>query len=183
MEFRPGPGYNTPHLIEKFVFNLKSPKLRRKLILVKEEVETRHHIVLKILAYLLYYDPRLKIESAVRMHYQPDLVIEGDHGIPELWIDCGQIAIRKVESLAQKLRTTRIVLVKQTKRELEVFQKVVSKKVDHSERIQYLAFEPGFVDGIAEALDRQNDLTLYEVMENVIGLALNGEIFESTLYH
>lgn len=169
-------------MIEKLIFNLESPKVRRKLILVKEEVESRNHIVLKVLAYLFYYDPRLKIEGLVDMHYQPDLVIEGEHGIPELWVDCGKIAIRKVDSLTQKLRTTRIVLIKETKRELELFKKIISKKIEKGGRIEFLAFEPHFVAGIAEALERQNELTLYEVMEGVIGLALNGEVFESVLY-
>ena len=168
--------------IEKFSFDLKSPKIRReKLILVKSEVETREHVVLKLVAYLIFYDPRLKVEVDAEMHYKPDLMIAGDH-TPELWIDCGKVAIRKVESLADRLRHTRVVIVKETKRELEQFKKVVEKKVEHADRIEYLAFEPSFIASIANALQRGNEITLYEVMENVIGLAVNQEVFESALY-
>ena len=169
-------------MIEKFTFELHAPKVTEKLILVKEELEAREHVVMKLLAYLLYYEPGLKVEVDAGMHYKPDLLVMGDHGIPSLWIDCGQVALKKVESLAGKLRTTRIVIVKETADKMQKFRKIVEKKVEHEERIEYLAFEKGFVSGIAEALNRGNHFTLYGVMENVIGVAVNDQIFESTLY-
>src|SRR4051812_32320210 len=104
-------------MIEKFTFDLQSSKVREKLILVKADSELRAHIVLKLLAYLLFYEPELKIEIGVEMHYKPDLVVPGDYGIPKMWIDCGQISIRKAGSLATKLKTTRIIIVKETQRE------------------------------------------------------------------
>ncbi|MDD5217509.1 MAG: YaeQ family protein [Candidatus Omnitrophica bacterium] len=169
-------------MIEKYTFDLQAPKIKGKLILVKDEMETRAHVVMKLLAYLLYFEPGLKIEGHVDMHYKPDLAVEGDHGIPSLWIDCGHIAIKKVGSIAQKLRRTQIVLIKKTKRELDTFKKVVADKVEQSERVQYLAFDAGFVDGMAESLQRVNQITLYDVMENVIGVTLNDRVFESTLH-
>jgi uncharacterized protein YaeQ len=174
-------------LIEKFTFELRSerpraPKIREKMILVKNDLESREHVVMKLMAYLLFYDPRLKIETGIDMHYKPDLVIPGDHGVPELWIDCGKIAVRKVDSLARKLKTTRVIILKETKREMESFRSVIEKKVEHADRIEYLAFEPGFISGICDHVERTNEVTLYDVMENVIGLALNEDVFESTLY-
>jgi len=44
-------------MIEKFTFDLHAPKVREKLILVKEELELRTHVVMKLLAYLLFYQP------------------------------------------------------------------------------------------------------------------------------
>jgi uncharacterized protein YaeQ len=169
-------------VIEKYTFDIKSPKVDKKLILVKSALELRSHVVLKLLSFVLYYDPGLRIETELGMHYVPDLAIPGDHGIPRMWIDCGKIAVRKVDSLATKLKTTEIVIVKETQRELEQFRRVIDKKVEHADRIGYLAFEPEFVVGIANAIVKVNDFTLYEVKENVIGVALNDEIFESTLY-
>jgi len=169
-------------MIEKFTFDLHAPKVEEKLILVKSDGELRAHVVMKLLAYLLFYDSRLKVEVSADMHYKPDLLIPGDHGIPELWIDCGKVAVRKVEKLTTKLKNTRIILVKETDKELTQFKKVIEKKVERADRIDYLAFEPGFVSGIAEALNRVNHLTFYEVMDKVIGIALNDQIFESSLY-
>ena len=183
-------------MIEKFTFDLQMPgatylaragapqasakSVKKKLILVKSDCELHTHVVLKLLSYMLFYDPRLQIEMGVDMHYKPDLVIPGDH-VPELWIDCGQVALKKAESLSDKLRATRICIVKETKREMDQFRRVVEKKAAHADRIEYLAFENGFVAGLAAALQRTNEVTLYEVLENVIGVALNDQVFESAL--
>lgn len=158
------------------------PAVKKKMILVKGETESPEHIAMKLVAYLLYYDPRLIIEKSVDMHYKPDLVIMGDHGLPELWIDCGQIAVKKVESLAGKLKSSRFIVIKETKREMESFRKIIEHKVSNFESVEYLSFEPGFIAGVGAALERKNQITLYSVMENVIGLALNDQVFESILY-
>jgi len=170
-------------MIEKFTFELHAPKIaHEKIILVKDDFELRNHVVLKLLAYLLFYDPELKMEVSAEMHYKPDLFIPGEHGVPKLWIDCGRVALRKVESLAEKLRNTRVIFLKESKRELEIFKKLVGKKIDKADRLEFLAFESGFVASVADAIERTNHLTLYEVLENVIGIALNDRIFESALY-
>ena len=176
--------YNPSTMIEKFTFELHAPKIaHEKIILVKNDLELRAHVVLKLLAYVLYHDPELKVDVSAEMHYKPDLLIPGEHGVPKLWIDCGKVALRKVESLAAKLRHTRIIFLKESKRELDIFKKLVAKKIDEGGQLEFLAFESGFVASVANAVERTNHFTLYEVTENVIGIALNDQIFESTLYH
>ncbi len=171
-------------MIEKFTFELHAPRIppQQKIILVKDYCELRNHVVMKLLAYLIYYTPELKVEVSAEMHYKPDLMIPGDHGVPQFWVDCGKIALKKVDALASKLKNTRIVIVKENKREMESFKKLVEKKIESSARLEFLSFEPGFVVSLANALARTNHITLYEVIENVIGIALNDEVFESTLY-
>lgn len=171
-------------MIEKFTFEVCAPKIppQTKLILVKDVCELRAHIVMKLLSYLLYYTPELKVEVTADMHYKPDLMVAGEHGIPKVWVDCGQVGIKKIEVLSKKLKNSRVIFVKSTERELLVFKKMIEKKIDHPERLEFLAFEAGFVESIGNALQRTNHITLYEIMENVIGIALNDEIFESALY-
>lgn len=170
-------------MIEKYTFELHAPGVQEKLVLVKSDLEKRTHIALKLLSYLLFYDSRLKIEGDVEMHYKPDLVVTGEHGVPELWIDCGKVAVRKIESLTAKLKHTRIIFVKESRNELIQFKRLLEKKLENSRRVQYLAFESDFVRNLSEAFQRTNHLTLYEIMTDVIGVALNDQIFESTLYH
>ena len=175
-------------MIEKFTFELYAPKISgKKIILVKDGVELREHVVMKLLAYLLYYDPELKLEGDAGLHYEPDLFIASEHASspPKVWIDCGKVALRKVESLAAKMRHTRVIFVKETKRELDVFKKLIDKKVERAggaEPLEFLAFEPGFVASLAKTIEKTNHFTLYDVMDNVIGVALNDQVFESTLY-
>ena len=171
-------------MIEKFTFELHAPKVpEEKIILVKDDFELRTHVALKLLAYLLYYEPGLKVEISAEMHYKPDLLVPGEHNVPKLWIDCGKVTLRKAESLAAKLRHTRVIFVKESARELASFRKLVEKKADRTSHFEYLAFESGFVSSLANAMERTNHITLYSVLENVIGIALNDQIFESALYH
>ena len=65
-------------MIEKFTFNIEFPKKTKKIILIKTDNEARQHIVLKLLAFLIYYADNLKIEAEVGWHYKPDLVRLGE---------------------------------------------------------------------------------------------------------
>jgi uncharacterized protein YaeQ len=170
-------------MIEKYTFDLQAPRIKKsKIILVKSDNETRSHVVLKLLGYILYYHPDLKVEVAASSHYQPDLLLEGDSQEPLLWIDCGYIAVRKAEKLSQKLRRTKFVIIKESKAEIESFRKLLARRDRAESMIEYLAFEKGFVEQIAAALKKINEVTLYEVMEEVIGIVVNDGVFESQLY-
>ena len=172
-------------MIEKYTFEVCAPKIppQTKLILIKQLSELRNHIAMKLLSYLIFYTDELNVEPNTDLHYKPDLMVAGEHSVPKIWIDCGQVALKKIEVLSTKLKNSRIIFVKETKRELDVFKKMVGKKIDKAERIEYLAFEPNFVTSIGNALQRTNHITIYDVVEGVIGIALNDENFESTLYH
>ncbi len=166
---------------EKFTFNIEAPRFKKKMIFFKEETESREHVVLKMLAYLLFYDERLRVEVAIGTHYKPDLVIEGDHGVPSLWIDCGRVTLKKIESLAGKFHRTKIVIVKSEKNETLSFRKQAERRVGDFKNIQYVYFDPGFVARIAEALNRSNDVVQWQVTEQVIGVALGDRVFESSV--
>lgn len=169
-------------MIEKFTFDIVAPRVKRKLILVKNDSERREHVVLKLLSYILFYDPRLKVEPDLGMHFRPDLAIEGDHGVPEMWIDCGQISLDKAEKLSRKLRTTRLIFVKASVQELMRYKATVDKKVEFASRIEYLAFDSGVIESMALDLGKSNELTLYEVDEETVGVTFGESMFETHLH-
>lgn len=169
-------------VIEKFSFDIVSPKVRRKLILVKNDSEGREHVVLKLLAYCLFYDERLRVEPDLGMHYRPDLAVQGEHDVPEVWIDCGQIGLEKAEKLSRKLRSTRLVFIKESVQELTRFKATMDKKVEYANRIEYLAFDSGVIEQIAAQLGRSNEWTLYDIDENTIGITFGDHIFETHLH-
>ncbi len=169
-------------MIEKFSFDVVSPKVRRKLILVKNDSEGREHVVLKLLAYCLFYDERLRVEPDLGMHYRPDLAIQGEHDVPEVWIDCGQIALEKAEKLSRKLRATRLIFIKESVQELTRFKATLDKKVEYANRIEYLAFDSGVIEQIALQLSRSNEWTLYDIDENTIGITFGDNVFETHLH-
>ena len=168
---------------EKFTFNIETPRFKKKMILFKEELESREHVVLKLLAYVIFYDERLKIEFSIGTHYKPDLVIEGDHGVPELWIDCGKITLKKVEGVTSKFKRTKIIILKKGKTEAVSLKKLSEKRVDSFENLQFLYFDRGVVDGIADVLDRSNDLMVWDVTENTLGLAFGEHTFETVIHY
>ncbi|MBU3759394.1 MAG: YaeQ family protein, partial [Candidatus Omnitrophica bacterium] len=149
-------------MIEKFSFELQLGKIRKKMIFVKAEGEKREHVVLKVLAYMLFFEPELKVEVDIGMHYKPDLVVmaPGEH-VPSVWIDCGQVTILKVQSLARKLKHSRIIFMKQTQRELQQFKKLIERKVEDESRIECIAFDEGFVPEVAQSLERTNQAVIY----------------------
>lgn len=170
-------------MIEKFSFELQLAKIKKKMIFVKADGERREHVVLKVLAYMLFYDPELKVEVDIGMHYKPDLVLlRPGEQVPDIWIDCGQVTTLKVQTLARKLKRSRIIFMKETDRELHQFKKLIEKKVEDESRIECIAFDDGFVSGIAGELERANQAVMYPVMEDVIGLALNHSVFESRVH-
>jgi len=169
-------------MIEKFTFDIVSPKISRKLILVKNVGERREHIVLKLISYILFYEDRLKIEPDLGTHYKPDLAVEGEHGVAEVWIDCGQISLEKAEKLSKKARATRLIFVKESLEELIRFKATVDKKAEHADRIEYMAFDSGVISHIANQLDRSNEWTLYDVDDNTIGITFGDNVFETHVH-
>ncbi|MCU0772274.1 MAG: YaeQ family protein [Verrucomicrobia bacterium] len=93
----------------KYSFTLKTGDRRRslphKLILGCQETETARHVLLKLLAFLLFHRERLQIEP--RLHddnlpFRPDLV-ELDYQLrPCLWVECGECSVQKLDKLAVK---------------------------------------------------------------------------------
>ncbi|OGW72439.1 MAG: hypothetical protein A2Y02_01310 [Omnitrophica bacterium GWA2_52_12] len=169
-------------VIEKFTFDIVAPKITKKLILVKNEGERREHVVLKLMCYVLFYDVRLKIEPELGLHFRPDLAIAGDHDVPEMWIDCGQISLDKADKLSRKLRNTRLIFVKETVSEMQRFKATVDKKTEHGGRIEYLAFDNAFIENMAAHLSRSNEWTLYDIEENVVGVTFGDNVFETHLH-
>ncbi len=91
----------------------------RRLILRRGRVESKLHIILKILAYLYFWEEELVIEPLIRVNrYRPDLVSWREseiptklEKIPDLWIECKQVKIKKLSKLSRTLPLSKIVWV------------------------------------------------------------------------
>jgi uncharacterized protein YaeQ len=57
----------------------------------------------------------------------------------------------------------------------------VGKKIFHAEAITLRSFDPGFIDGVAAALERRNTMTL-SVTEGQLYLDLNGTSVSSSVH-
>lgn len=103
----------------KHTFHLQSQDRRRELprriIIGQQDTETVRHVMLKALAYVLFYRPRLQLELDLdrdTLPFVPDLV-ELDYELrPKLWVECGECSLSKLHKLAVKLPDTEIWIVK-----------------------------------------------------------------------
>ncbi|MFX0182387.1 MAG: hypothetical protein ACFE95_04815 [Candidatus Hodarchaeota archaeon] len=94
-------------------------KESRRLILRKNQFETTLHIILKVLAYLYFWDNELIIEPNFRLRkYRPDLIAwkkeeipSKDLLIPALWVECKKVKIKKLIKIARVLPSSSIIWI------------------------------------------------------------------------
>ncbi|MCS6860627.1 MAG: YaeQ family protein [Abditibacteriales bacterium] len=133
---------------------------REKLVIAAGAGEVAWHVALKLIGYLLFIEDRPRIEEGIDWHYKPDLVAHDAEGRLTLWVDCGNIAVKKVDAVATKVGTAaRFVILRRTRREAERLHVVMGKKVKHRQRVIVLSFDDDFVDALADSLDSTNELT------------------------
>ena len=94
----------------KYSFHLESRDRRRdlprKIIIGRQDPETRLHVALKLLAYLIFFRPRLQIATNLHMDsipFVPDLVQLDYELRPKLWVECGECSVGKLNKLAVKV--------------------------------------------------------------------------------
>jgi uncharacterized protein YaeQ len=148
----------------KFTFNINlttpDAEHQEKLVIASGAGELMWHVTLKLVGYLLFMEDRPRIEEGIGWHYKPDLVARDAGGRLTLWVDCGNIAVKKIDSVATKIGTAgRFVILRRTRREAELLNVVMGKKVKRRQRVTVLSFDDDFVDTVADLLDVTNELT------------------------
>lgn len=98
---------------------MRGKKESRRLILRKNQFETTLHIILKVLAYIYFWEKELIIEPSFRLRrYRPDLIAwkkeeipSEDLLIPALWVECKKVKIEKLIKLARALPSSSIIWI------------------------------------------------------------------------
>ncbi|MFZ2643647.1 MAG: YaeQ family protein [Verrucomicrobiia bacterium] len=110
-----------PPVSTKLTFALgsdeKSRKLPSKIVISQSQNETLDHVLLKALAFVIFHSDRLRLEVDLEMPgvpFVPDLVALALDGRPELWIECGEVSLHKLEKLTLKLGDADIWIVKKS---------------------------------------------------------------------
>lgn len=137
------------------------PDVRERLFLTKKRGESLDHVLMKLLGWLLFYHPELKVEVSAEQHYKPDLVRFDERGAPLQWIDCGQTSLRKLDRIATRNRKTTIDIVKPTERELRLFKAAADARIERPERVRFFAFRDGFLDELAGLVQSRHALEAF----------------------
>lgn len=123
----------------------------RRIILRKGRMESKLHIVLKVLAYCYFWERNLTIEPRFRLkRYKPDLISwrkpeipTKEELIPDLWIECKHVKLKKLIKLSRVLPLSTIVWIHTMQSLTRTIEKIQSKgdKNQLASNIQLIGIE------------------------------------------
>lgn len=133
---------------------------REKLVLWAHPSELAWHIALKLVSYILFLEARPQVERSVGFRFKPDLASVDAAGRVTLWVDCGNVAVKKVQRVAGWLRDdARFVIVRREERDGQALAEAIAGNGALKHSLELLWFDIGFVDGLADLLDASNALS------------------------
>lgn len=174
----------------KYTFDLKSEERRRplpsKIIVGQKENESVKHVMLKFMAFVLFYRERLQIEPRLlddNIPFEPDIV-QLDYSMhPALWVECGECSVAKLNKLAVKIPESEIWVIKRSPADVENLFRAMEKEELRRDRYGLIGLEPGVFDEMCELLAPRNSLTWFrgEFDPPQLQFEFNGLWFDTTL--
>ncbi len=171
----------------KFSFTLRGEDRRRplpsKLIIGQRETETLPHVMLKLLAYLLFFRERLQLEAAPdfdAIPFVPDLVQYDYELRPALWIECGECSVAKLDKLAVKAPEAEIWIVKRSPADAEHLLAAMAKAELRRGRYNVLAFDAEMFSELCSFASTRNEVTWFKghIEPPLVQFEFNGLWFE-----
>jgi hypothetical protein len=130
----------------------------QSLTLHKRSGESRDHIVLKLMGAILLAGPRaVVVEPPLRVAgYKPDVAVVDDDGRPVAWVECGDVAVHKLDRLTRALGEglTVLALKKGRRPALELARAL--QGIARPGRVVVLGFDGAALDAVGEALNRSS---------------------------
>ncbi len=150
----------------RYTFTLESQERRRplprKILIAQNETETIAHVVLKLLAFLLFARERLQIEPRLHndnIRFVPDLVQLDYELRPSLWVECGECSIAKLDKLAVKAPEAEIWIVRRSPSEAEHLRRAMEKQELRRNRYGIVGLDPTFFEEICTHIQERNEVT------------------------
>ena len=171
----------------KYTFSIENDG---KIVLESRAGESDRHIALKLLAYLLFRDEAdglpLRIEQGVGQRHKPDLVAtDPDTGAVRLWIDCGDIGVKRLGRIAGSNKGARIIVVKATAGEALAYARAAGRflppPAERAAPVVYAGFDEDFLPSFLRALRGRNDVSLSR-QDVAARVEINGETLRTALF-
>lgn len=112
--------------------------------------ESARHVLLKFLAYVLFYEPDLVVEPKWAGAYRPDLVAVDQGGAVRRWIECGAVKPRKLLDLLDRHAQAAVEVVKPHPDEMRAYVRHGLGVAPSAERLTFYAPQRGFVRALTE---------------------------------
>ena len=170
----------------KYTFNLQVSDNKRehteKLIMGAFENESGSHIALKLIAYLMFIEKRPNIDVDAGWHFVPDLIARDESGEIILWVDCGRLSMKKVDTIATKVRShIDFFVFRKTEREMNQFYIAIKDKVKHLQNVKCVSFDDGFIEELGAELDRTNNIEGY-LGDDTVSLTVTNSLGKHECY-
>lgn len=171
------------------MFNLRSEERRRplpaKILFAQRETETLKHILLKLFGFLLFHRERLQIEPSLDdgyLSFVPDLVQLDYTGTIQLWVECGECALEKLDRLAVKAPYAEIWAVKGSATEAADWARRLDRGALRRGRYGLVGLDHEMLDEITSLTGPRNDLVWYKgsFEPALMQFEYNGLWFESS---
>lgn len=150
-------------LAAKFTFQCTSDDRRRplphKILFGLGVNESANHVVLKFVAWLLFFRERLMVETDVgndNIPFVPDLCQLGYDMRPTLWVECGDCSVGKLHKLAVKCPEAELWIVKRSRADAEQLMRTMAREDLRRNRYGILALDPEMVDELIGLLRERN---------------------------
>lgn len=149
----------------KYSFQLQSRDRRRdlpgKIVIGQNTTETAAHVLLKLLAYVLFYRERLQIETDLHMDsipFVPDIV-QLDYGLrPVLWVECGECSVGKLHKLAVKVPDAEIWVMKRSGAEARALVRAMARMELRRDRYRLVGLDEAMFDEVCGLMQSRNQL-------------------------
>lgn len=153
----------------KYSFTLASEDRRRsdlprKILIAQHDSETIAHVTLRLLAFLIFWRPRLQLETNLHQDdipFVPDLAQLDYELRPALWVECGECSVGKLEKLAVKCHDAEIWIVKRSPAEAEHLRQAMKKAKLRENRYSLLALDGEMFDEVCDLMQQRNNITLF----------------------
>ena len=156
-------------MAHKHSFTLRSEEARRdlpgKIIIGQQQTETIAHVVLKLLAFVLFHRDRLQIEANLHndsIPFVPDLVQLDYELRPVLWIECGECSVAKLDKLAVKVPEAEIWVVKRSPAAVEDLVRQMSKAQLRRDRYHLAGLDADMFEEVCGLMAGRNELTWFK---------------------
>ena len=158
----------------------------RRVLLAAKEEETPEHMALRLTAAILFFDREPALDTGpsdpalADIGFIPDLMVPDGEGSVAVWIECGNVAVNKLAKVARRIRTGRVVILKDSEDSGRRMREVVKKEVTKGERVEVWAW-PRAEFARWKAAIKESNYVYGEASGSSLNLVLNETVFATQL--
>jgi uncharacterized protein YaeQ len=153
-------------------------EITSKVILVARPEEKIDHLALKLAGYAMF----LKMEPIVEpstdhpalsdIDFRPDVCALNEAGEINLWVECGAVALNKLDKVSRRFTTARIIVLKATLAEARRLRADVNDQLKYGSKIEIWTWPEGEFTAWKNALEDKTEL-FGEAHERWFNLVVN----------